>query len=111
VEPGRFNGPWLSARTPHVAATVSNLAGGWFSPSGGIRLFRPGTLSFTVTAPEAMTLRIAGRTMHLRTGVPARVALCDRGSYTYTFSSHGYVGFRAVSARATFPRWVPTRTC
>jgi hypothetical protein len=111
VEPGQVNGPWLAARTPQLGATVSGLAGSWFSPSGGIRVFRAGTLSFTVTAPEAMTLRIAGRTMHLRTGVPARVALCDRGSYTYAFSSHGYVGFRAVSARATFPRWVPTRTC
>jgi hypothetical protein len=109
VEPGRFNGPWLSARTPQVAATVSNLAAGWFSPSGGIRLFRPGTLSFTVTAPENMTLRIAGRKLYLRTAVPARVALCAVGSYSFAFSSHGFVGFRAVSARATFPHWSPSQ--
>jgi hypothetical protein len=110
VEPERFNGPWLSARTPQLAAKVDGLADGWFSPSGRIRVFRPGTLSFTVTAPEAMTLRIAGRTLHLANGIATDVDLC-RGSYSYAFSSQGYLGFRAVSARATFPTWVPARRC
>ena len=110
VEPERFNGPWLSASTPQLAAKVDGLADGWFSPSGRIRVFRPGTLSFTVTAPEAMTLRIAGRTLHLSKGAATDVDVC-RGSYTYAFSSQGYIGFRPVSARATFPSWVPTHAC
>jgi hypothetical protein len=111
VAPGRFNGPWLSARTPQLAATAGGLADGWFSPSGRIRVFRPGTVSFTVTAPEAMTLRIAGRVLHLRTQVPTQVHLCASGSYSYAFSSHGYLGNRAVSAHATFPVWFAQRGC
>jgi hypothetical protein len=109
LEPGRFNGPWLSARTPQLAAQVGGLAEGWFSPSGRIRVYRPGTLSFTITAPEAMTMRIAGRAVRLKSGAPTKVDLC--ASSSYTFSSQGYLGFRAVSARATFPTWVATRTC
>jgi uncharacterized membrane protein len=111
VEPGRFNGPWLSARTPQLGAHAEGLADGWFSPSGRIQVFRPGTLSFTVTAPEAMTLRIAGRVVHMGARVPTQVYLCASGSYSYAFSSQGYIGFRAVSARATFPRWVATHAC
>jgi hypothetical protein len=111
VEPERFNGPWLSARTARLAATSNQLADGWLSPSGQIHVFRPGTLSFTVTAPEAMTFRIAGRTVHLHTGVPTQVYLCASGSFGFAFSSHGYLGYRPVSARATFPTWVPTRSC
>jgi hypothetical protein len=110
VEPERFNGAWLSARTPQLAARVDGLAAGWFSPAGRIRVYRPGTLSFTVTAPEAMTLRIAGRTLHLSEGSSTDVDLC-RGAYSYSFSSHGYLGYRAVSARATFPTWAPARHC
>ena len=111
VEPERFNGPWLSARTSQLAATSNQLAGGWLAPSGRIHVFRRGTLSFTVTAPEAMTFRIAGRTVHLRIGVPHPVRLCATGSYRFAFSNHGYLGYRPVSARATFPTWVPTRSC
>jgi hypothetical protein len=111
VEPERFNGPWLSARTPRLAAQATGLADGWFSPAGGIRVFRSGTLSFTVTAPENMTFRLGGRTLHLRTGVPTKVSLCASGSYSYAFSSHGFLGNRLVSARATFPTWVPARSC
>jgi hypothetical protein len=111
VEPERFNGPWLSARTPQLAASVDGLVDGWLSPSGEVRVLRPGTLSFTVTAPEAMTFRVAGRVMHLRMGVPKQVSLCATGSYRFAFSSYGYVGYRPVSARATFPTWVPTRHC
>ena len=111
VQPERFNGSWLSARSPHLAAQANGLADGWFSPSGRIQVYRPGTLSFVVTAPEAMTLRIAGRTLHLSPAVPAQLHLCATGPYRYAFSSHGYLGYRLVSARATFPTWVPTRTC
>jgi hypothetical protein len=111
VEPERFNGPWLSARTPQLAASVDGLVDGWLSPSGAVRVLRPGTLSFRVTAPEAMTFRLAGRVLHLRTGVPQQVRLCAAGLYRFRFSSHGYLGYRLVSARATFPTWVPTRHC
>jgi hypothetical protein len=110
LEPGRFNGPWLSARTPQLAANVGGLADGWFSPSGRIRVFSPGALVFKVRAPEAMTFRVGGRTLHLVADTPTTVRLC-RGSYRYSFSSQGYLGFRAVSARATFPTWVATRHC
>jgi hypothetical protein len=110
-EPLRMAGSWLEARTPQLAGDVKELAGGWLSPAGHVRVFRPGTLSFTVTAPEAMTFRIDGRLRHLRAGVPALVKLCTTGSHAFTFSSHGYVGNRLVSARATFPTWVPTRHC
>jgi hypothetical protein len=111
VAPERVNGPWLSARTPQVAATSNQLADGWLSPAGRIHVLRPGTLSFTVTAPEAMTFRLDGRAVHLRTGVPHQVRLCATGPHAFSFSSHGFLGYRPVSARATFPRWVPTRHC
>ena len=58
-----------------------------------------------------MTLRIAGRRVHLTTGTPTHMYLCVSGSFGYAFSSHGYIGFRPVSARASFPTWVPARTC
>ena len=109
--PERFNGPWLSARTPQLAATSNQLADGWLSPAGRIHVFRPGTLSFMVTAPEAMTFRIDGHTVHLHGGVQHPVRLCATGSHSFSFSSHGYLGYRPVSARATFPTWVPTRHC
>jgi hypothetical protein len=111
IDPQRFNGPWLSARTPQLAANVDGLVDGWLSPSGAVRVFRPGTVSFTVTAPEAMTFRLAGRVVHLRTGTPEHVSLCAVGSYRFSFSNQGYVGYRPVSARATFPTWVANRSC
>jgi uncharacterized membrane protein len=110
VEPERFNGPWLSARTPQLAAKVDGLADGWFSPSGRIRVFGPRTLSFAVTPPEDMTLRLDGKTLHLSKGSATAVDLC-RGPHTYAFSSQGYLGFRPVSARATFPVWSAGRGC
>jgi len=58
-----------------------------------------------------MTFRIAGQKVHLRTGVPHQVRLCATGSYRFAFSTHGYLGYRPVSARATFPTWVPTHSC
>jgi hypothetical protein len=111
VAPGQFNGPFLSARSPQLAARVGGLAGGWLSPAGRIRVFRPGTLAFTVRSPEDMTLRIAGRRVRLTTGTPTQVYLCVSGSFGYAFSSQGYIGFRPVSARATFPTWTQTRSC
>ena len=111
TEPGRFNGPFLSAQSAQLGARVGGLADGWLSPAGRIQVFRPGTLAFTITAPEAMTLRIAGRRMHIGTQTPTHVYLCVTGSFGYAFSSHGYLGFRPVSAQASFPTWVPTRSC
>jgi hypothetical protein len=109
---GPVNGPWLEAFTPQLRAIVTNRsADGWLSPAGQVQVFRPGTLSFTVTAPNAMTMTVAGRTFHLRASVPARVTICAKGSSAYTFSSHGFLGFRPVSARASFPTWVATRSC
>ena len=111
VTPLRWNGQFLAARTPELAGLVGSLSGGWLSPAGRVQAYRSGTLSFTVTAPEDMTLRIAGRVVHLRTHLPTHLALCGPGSFGYAFSSHGYLGIRKVSARATFPRWSPTRRC
>jgi len=111
VAPDRFNGPFLSAHSPQLAARVGGLAGGWLSPAGRIQVFRPGTLAFTITAPERTTLTIDGRRMRIGTHTPAHVYLCASRSFSYGFSSHGYIGFRAVSARASFPTWVPTRSC
>jgi hypothetical protein len=111
TEPRRFNGPFLSARSAQLGARVGGLADGWLSPAGRIEVYRPGTLAFTVTAPEALTLRIAGRTLHIGTHTPTQLYLCTSGSFSYAFSSHGYLGFRPVSARASFPTWVPTRGC
>jgi hypothetical protein len=112
AQPGRVNGPWLEAASPQLRAIVTNRsADGWLSPAGTIHSFRAGTLSFTVTAPNAMTVTVAGTTLHLRARVPARVSVCAAGSFAYAFSSHGFLGFRPVSARSSFPTWVATRSC
>jgi hypothetical protein len=110
VEPLKVNGAWLLAGSPRLAAVLDGRYGdGWLAPAGRLRIFRPGTLSFTVTAPEAMTLRLMGRTVRLATSVPTHVHLCGSGSFSYAFSSHGSIGFRAVSAHASFPTWSATR--
>ena len=112
AEPGRANGSWLEARTPQLRAIVGNRsADGWLSPAGTIQSFRSGTLSFTVTAPEAMTMTLDGRTLKLRAAVPSHVSVCTAGKVTYTFSKHGFLGMRPVSARSSFPTWVATRMC
>ena len=72
VQRERFNGPWLSARTPQLAAKVDGLAAGWFSPSGRIRVYRPGALSFTITPPESMTLTDRGAHAAPEQGSPDR---------------------------------------
>jgi hypothetical protein len=108
----RENGPWLSARSPQLAAMIEGRYGdGWFAPSGRAQVFRPGRISFTVVAPEPMTLRIAGRVVRIGTHAPVRVYLCASRSFGYAFSKHGYVGLRAVSARATLPVWTRSRSC
>jgi hypothetical protein len=112
AEPGRANGSWLEARTPQLRAIVGNRSpDGWLSPAGPIRLFRSGTLSFTVTAPEAMTMTLGGRTLKLRAAVASHVTVCAAGTITYAFSKHGFLGMRPVSARASLPTWVATRAC
>jgi hypothetical protein len=58
-----------------------------------------------------MIFRIDGRKVRLRAGVPVQVHLCESGSFGFAFSSHGYVAYRPVSARATFPIWIPARSC
>jgi hypothetical protein len=39
------------------------------------------------------------------------VYLCAKGPFGYAFSSHGYLGSRAVSARTSFPVWSAGATC
>lgn len=108
--PLRRNGPWLEARSARIVATVGGLAAdGWIAPSGSGLVSAPGRISFTVTAPESLTLTIAGRRLHLRARTPTRV--CVAGRFDYRFSSHGYLGARAVSARATFPRFTRNAGC
>jgi hypothetical protein len=104
--PGRWNGTWLAARSPKLRAVVSGRGGdGWFAPTGTLRMFGRGAIRFWVTAPEAMTLTVDGRAMHIPAHTQTQVYVCTAGgSFDYSFSKHGYVGFRAVSARSTFPR-------
>lgn len=112
LAPERTNGAWLSAATPQLAAELGGRSGdGWLAPSGRGRMYRAGTLSFTVVAPEAMTLRLAGVVLHLGASVPAHVRLCTSGTFGYAFSKHGYAGFRAVSARTSFPVWKSGAAC
>jgi hypothetical protein len=111
VAPARWNGSFLAARNSRLAALAPSLADGWLSATGRIRVYRPATLSFTITPPEATTLRLAGQVFHLRAHVAAQASLCGRGSFRYAFSSHGYLGFRAVSAQASFPTWKPGQAC
>jgi hypothetical protein len=99
AEPVRWNGPYLLARTPRIAGVLTNRsADGWLSPAGSGR----GPISFTVMAPEDMTLTVAGKRLHVQAHVPAHVC-AGAGAFTYRFSKHGYVGYRPVSAKATFP--------
>ena len=106
VAPERVSGPWLAARTALLAAVVSGRYGsGWIAPAGAIRLYRRGSLAFTVTAPEPLSVTVAGRRLRLRKDMPQRV--CVGATTTYAFSSHGYLGMQPVSARTSFPVWSP----
>jgi hypothetical protein len=110
AEPIRRNGPWLEARTSKLVAAVGGLAAdGWFAPSGSGRVARHGRLSFAVTAPQDLTLTIAGHRVRLAAHIPTPV--CVTGRFTYRFSGHGYLGFRPVSAQATFPRFTRNAGC
>jgi hypothetical protein len=99
AEPLRWNGSWLAARTPRIVGRLTNRsADGWLSPAGRGQ----GPIAFTVVAPEAMTLTLGGTTYHLRAHRALHV--CTPAAFTYRFSKQGFIGFRAVSAKATFPR-------
>jgi hypothetical protein len=104
VAPERASGPWLAAATPRLAATVSGLYGtGWIAPAGRIVAYTGGSLHFTVTPPEAMSIAFSGRRVRLRAHTPAR--LCVSTTTSYAFSKHGFLGMTPVSARASFPVW------
>ena len=111
VSPIRWNGPWLAAKDAQLAARLDGLVDGWLSPRGSGRVYRPGRLSLTITAPRKTTLTIAGRRSTVSPATPTHEHLCVGGRFGYAFSSHGYLGLRAVSARATFPRFTPNAAC
>ena len=103
---------WVEAATPQLAAELGGrTTDTWLSQKGVIRLFRPGRLTFTVIPPGAQTLELGSRTLHLPGGKPALVSICTLGTTTYHFSSHGWVGLRQVSARASFPTFRPGAGC
>jgi len=111
VEPLRWNGTWLEAATPELAAELDGRADGWLPPSGSGHVYRPGQLSFTVTALERMSLAVAGRRVQLRASVPTPVSVCTSGVFHYSFSRYRRVGFRVVSAFVTFPVWRAAPGC
>ncbi|MEP6813879.1 MAG: hypothetical protein ABI990_12880, partial [Actinomycetota bacterium] len=107
-EPVRTSGTYVLARTPVLDAAVNGRFGdGWLAQVGTVRSFGPGVLSFTLLAPEAMTFTLNGHVLHLRAhqALPVRLRACGASTALYTFSSHGFVGLRMVSARGTFPVW------
>ena len=105
VAPGRFNGSWLAAKTPQLGASVAGRYGDeWMAPSAIARLFG-GSISFRLVAPEAMHVTIGKSVVQLKAHVPVRLTLSGCGTLPVHFSSFGWAGMRAVSARATFPVW------
>ncbi len=112
VKPMRWNGSWLEAGSPQlVAVLVGRGANTWLPPDGAGQLYRPGRLSFTITAPVTQTLTIAGQHLHLRAGVPTPVSICSVGTFHYHFSQHGWVQQTEVSAKATFPKFQANAAC
>jgi hypothetical protein len=105
VSPERLNGSWLSARTPRLGASIAGRYGdGWMAPSLIARLFG-GSVTFKVVAPESMRMTIGTSVVHLRAHAPVRFTLAGCGTLPVHFSSFGWAGMRAVSARSTFPVW------
>ena len=105
VAPLRANGPWLSARTPQLGARIAGRYGdGWLAPAGRVTLFR-GSITFSLVAPERMTLKLGSQVVRLPAHRTTRLTLTGCGSAAYRFSSYGYAGLRVVSARSSFPRW------
>lgn len=105
VAPGRFNGSWLSARSPRLGAEIAGRYGdGWMAPSVSTRLFG-GSVSFQLAAPETMRVRIGKTVVRLKAHRPVRLTLSGCGTLPVHFSTFGWAGMRAVSARATFPVW------
>ena len=113
AQPLRRNGRgWVEAATPQLVAELGGrTTDNWLSQKGVIRLFRPGRLTFTVTSPGRQTLKIAGRTLHLRGGTPTQVSVCTLGASHYRFSTHGWVGLREVSAETSFPTFRAGARC
>ena len=113
AQPLRRNGRgWVEAVTPQLVAELGGrTTDNWLSQKGVIRLFRPGRLTFTVTSPGRQTLKIAGRTLHLRGGTPTQVSVCTLGASHYRFSTHGWVGLREVSAETSFPTFRAGARC
>ena len=111
VAPLVTNGPWLSARTPRLGARITGRYGdGWLAPTGRVQLFG-GSVTFSIVAPERMTLRVGAQTVTLRAHRVAHVTLSGCGAAAYRFSSYGWAGLRAVSARSSFPRWGAGTSC
>jgi hypothetical protein len=105
VAPLRTNGPWLSARTPQLGARVVGRYGdGWLAPTGRVNLFS-GAVTFSLVAPERMTLQLGEQVVSLPANHAVHVTLSGCGAAAYRFSSYGWAGLRAVSARTSFPRW------
>jgi hypothetical protein len=111
VAPERFNGTWLAAKTSQLGADVAGRYGdGWMAPSGIARLFG-GSIDFRLVAPEAMHVTIGKTVVQLKAHVPVRLTLSGCGTLPVHFSSFGWAGMRAVSARATFPVWNAAGGC
>lgn len=118
---------WVPAGQPRLALyAVGRYYDGWLARAGAIYLWpaekrKPltGQLSLTLTAPPrpgAVALRFLlprgeQRLVRVRPGAPTRVsiAVCAARSWYTVFraSSHGLVGSRVVSVRATAPVFTP----
>jgi len=112
--PSGFNGPWLSARTSQLAAQVNGLSAGWFSPAGRIHVFRPGTLSFTVTCRQRAIDHASCRSHPApphRLCRPRWSLVVQAASFGYALlEATAYVGKPARPAHARRSRtWAPPR--
>ena len=108
----------ISVSGEEYLITASKLTGTGFEQYGGQLSGAAGNQPVIISAIHSATLAnlcqavtIGPITLHLTAGTPTPVRLCARGSYGYAFSSHGYLGYRPVSARATFPVWSLANGC